>query len=303
MKPVRWRLLAPAVILTAAAACAAWSAWRGPSVSVDFFAVGQGDSELVSCGRRQMLIDGGPDLTVLSELGRVLPFTDRDLEYVVLTHPHADHLTGLIGVLRRYRVGRVLVPAGLRGAPSAAAFLRAVAENGAELTEMKAGDTAILCPDAELRALWPDPGRPTDWSVSDQANDGSLVLRLSAFCATPGAGGCRTVLFMGDAGAKTEQALRSAGAPLAADILKVGHHGSGGASSAEFLAGVSPRQAVIEVGRNSFGHPAPAVLRRLTSRGIGVIRTDAGGSRRLVLRPGPAGGLDKDGPRPYTGRK
>ncbi len=279
-------------LVLAASAAAYGLTLRDPGVSVDFFAVGQGDAELIRCGRSEMLIDGGPDLSVLAELGRALPFSDRTIEYLVLTHPHADHLTGLIGVLRRYRVGRVLVPYGIRQQHAAAGFIDAVAANGAELVEVKAGDKADICPSASVAVLWPfGAAPPSAADASDRVNDGSLVLRLDLRGAGSGTAGQRgAALFMSDVGADVERSIIASGAVLRADVIKVGHHGGNGSSSGALLDAVAPEQAVVEVGRNSFGHPAAALISRLESRGIRVRRTDRDGGVRFVFHPTPAVG-------------
>jgi beta-lactamase superfamily II metal-dependent hydrolase len=113
-----------------------------------------------------------------------------------------------------------------------------------------------------------------------------LVVRLSAFCAGPPAAepfGCPAVMFAGDASVEVERRLLAGGSRLSAQVLKVGHHGSNHSTSSAWLAAVSPAAAVIEVGKNAYGHPSFALLRRLLARGIRVWRTDLDGGIRAVL--------------------
>lgn len=256
-------------------AVVAWLALRGlpdGKLHVYFLDVGQGDAILVVApDGRQILVDGGPSPTaLLNELGAVLPFWDRSLDLVVLTHPDGDHITGLMPLLDRYRVGQVLdVPQSdtareaetWLGQLNRAAVPRIYAQRGARIP---VGDVllTVLHPGPELLI-----GTPPD------DNNNAIVLRLDY--------GETSILLTGDAEYDTEKALMAAGVPLRADVLKVGHHGSNGATSAAFVAAVVPRLAVVSAGAgDSFGHPHPAVLERLA--GIQVLRTDLHGRIELV---------------------
>ncbi len=264
------------VALALAAAIAAWS-WsychRAPSTIVDFLDVGQGDAERVRSGDQEILIDGGPDRTVLAALGRAMPFFDRTIEYVVLTHPHADHFIGLIEVLDRYSVRTVVLPATSDQSAGYEYFLQAVSQSGAAVTVARCGDTLALGL-ARLQVMAPCLAQPSSADPTD-ANQASAVLRLEAFG--------RRALFMADAQLGEVTDLLASDADLSADALKVGHHGSRFATTAELLRRVRPTEAVIEVGRNYFGHPAPVVLERLRQAGVRVWRTDRDDAIRLVI--------------------
>jgi competence protein ComEC len=244
-----------------------------PAATVDFFSVGQGDAILLQSGAVQMLVDGGPDESVLAELGRAMPFGDRDIEFMVLTHPHADHFTGLVGVLHRYHVHRVILSGAVNPTQAYGDFARAVADEHAEVRVAVAGD-AFDVGVSHVDVLAP----AADVSGVADLNDASIVLRASA------AG--ERVLLMGDATAVVERQLLDAGDDLRADILKVGHHGSRYSTSPEFLDAVSSRHAVIEVGRNSYGHPSRVTLKKLASRGIRIWHTDEDGDVRAIFRAG-----------------
>jgi competence protein ComEC len=261
--------------LLALVAVTAWLALRGlpdGQLHVYFLDVGQGDAILVAApDGRQILVDGGPSPTaLLNELGAVLPFWDRSLDLVVLTHPDGDHITGLIPLLERYRVGQVLDVPQSDTAPDAATWLENLAKHGVPRTYAQRG---MRLPVGDLTLTVLNPGATPLTGTASDGNNNAAVLRLDY--------GQTSLLLTGDAEQEAEADMLAAGLPLRADVLKVGHHGSNGSSSLPFLAAVTPRLAVIEVGTdNTFGHPHPDVLKRLA--GVEVLRTDRNGRIEVV---------------------
>ncbi len=266
-----WRWVATLALLAAVA----WLALRGlpdGKLHVYFLDVGQGDAILVvTPDGRQILVDGGPSPTaLLNQLGAVLPFWDRSLDLVVLTHPDSDHITGLIPLLTRYRVRQVLDTPLSDDATLAESWLGGLAQAGVQRTYAQRG-MRLLAGDAQLTVLHPGP-TPLTGTASDD-NNNAIVLRVDY--------GRTSLLLTGDAEREAEAELMAAGLPLAADVLKAGHHGSNGSSSAEFIAAAAPQIAIIQVGAgNDFGHPHPAVLERLA--GVKVLRTDLHGRIEIV---------------------
>lgn len=241
---------------------------------VHFLDVGQGDAILLRTpGGRTVLVDGGPDPVVLaSRVGRALPFWQRRIDLVVVTHPDSDHLAGLLGVIERYEVTQVLHGPMAGSTPLEQAWREALAERGIASMPATRGAVIAIGDTTALHVLHP-PGETPPGAEGDD-NSSSVVLRVVA-------GECR-LLLTGDIDAATEAALLAAGAPLDATVLKVSHHGSGGASTAPFVAAVAPQVAVISVGaENRFGHPAAATLERLEEQGIRVLRTDRDGTVTL----------------------
>lgn len=236
-------------------------------VTVDVFDVGQGDAVLISAGRTQMLIDGGPDRSILAKLGRRMPLFDRTIEYVVLTHPHADHFVGLSAVFERYDVGHVLHSGAVNDTPEFTEFLRKIS---ASRTTVTVDDRIVFDERASATVLAPHPG-----PSPEDVNEASVVIRLDALG--------RSALMMGDAGGPVEEALLASGDAKPVDILKVGHHGSRTASTAAFLAAIAPHDAIISVGRNRYGHPSAAALRRLETAGARIWRTDERGDIRIMF--------------------
>ena len=241
---------------------------------VYFLDVGQGDAILLRTpGGRVILVDGGPDpLLLTSRLGQILPFWQRRIDLLIVTHADQDHLLGLLPVLDRYRVAQVLEPPLLDESALTVQWREALAASGARVLPLSRGMQVTLGRDLRLEALHPPPATE---GLACEGNRCSLVLRAVM-------GRCR-LLLAGDIDARVEEELRAAGLPLGATLLKVAHHGAASATSAEFLAVVQPQLAVISVGRdNRFGHPADEVLRRLAGIGCRVLRTDLQGTVELI---------------------
>lgn len=259
----------------------------GGELTLAFLNVGQGDSSLIEIpnGREpiQILIDGGPDASVLRELGKILPPSDRYLDLLVMTHPQLDHFAGFLNVLERYDVGAFVSP-GRRGETGAYRELADLLAAGRVPYVVLTEGDAIRAGDSELAAFGPSPQE----RLSGELNNSSLVLMLSS--------GDLRALYTADIGADVEQRL-TRDYDLRAHILKVPHHGSRFSSSEAFLAEVQPAVAMIEVGTNTYGHPTPAALERLASVKARVFRTDADGTVRAVFRGGTielfTGGIDK----------
>ena len=242
---------------------------------VVFADVGNGDSVLiVSPAGRQVLVDGGPkpqDATRL--LGSALPFWDRSLDMVVLTHGHADHIAGLLEVLRRYDVGHVIEREAGHTSPDYLSWKQAVEKEGSVVTEARAGQVIDLGDGAFIEVVHP-PVTLMAGTESD-LNNASIVLRVVY--------GDVSFLLTGDIFVEAERNMLSRGMDARSTVLKVPHHGSRTSSSPEFIEQVSPSVAVISVGAdNRFGHPhaeALEVLRRyapqarvMTTRDRGTIR-------------------------------
>ncbi len=238
-----------------------------------FLDVGQGDSELIDLGSVEILVDGGKDARVLSELGRALSPGDRYIDLVISTHPDFDHFGGLIDVLENYEVGMVITN-GRRGVAEAYSdFERAIAEKNIPVIQVYAGDK-IQFGETVLKVLW-----PTKTAVAGKKVNESGIVFMLENQGPPGRASLRA-LYTADIGFETEQKLVKQ-YDLSAQVLKVGHHGSKYSTDKNFLAEVNPAISIIEVGKNSYGHPTEAVLGRLASIGAQVFRTDQNGVLKL----------------------
>ncbi len=238
------------------------------------FDVGQGDAIFIAApGGGQVLIDGGPDSTVLTRLGEVMPFWDRSIDAVILTHPHADHLDGLIAVLERYGVGVVVESGVEHSIAEYEVWRRKIRELGIPRIVAVRGGIMRLGGGARLDVLLPD--RPYDARRVRNIHEAAIVLKLS-FAST-------TALLMADAELSRERELLASGINIHADLLKVGHHGSKTSTSEVFLRAVRPRLAAISVGaKNRYGHPAGEVLDRLQAAGVEIFRTDRDGTVTFI---------------------
>ena len=223
---------------------------------VTFLDVGQGDAIFVQGpGGEQVLIDGGPDpLPVLRALGERMPFWDRSLDLVVLSHADADHLGGLPEVLRRYRVAAVLDNPYLHDSPGWREWQAILQDKGATVVQAREGQVVKLGKDVVLKVL--HPPEPPLGGTSADANNNATVLQLRY--------GDATFLFTGDVELAAELSMMGRGLELESTALKVAHHGSHSSTSEEFLEQVQPRLAVISAGQgNRFGHPTMEVMERL----------------------------------------
>lgn len=260
-----------------------WAEARRDRVFLHMFDVGQGDATLIEDGKTHILIDGGPNSGILAKLGKTLPFWDRSIDLIILTHPHADHLDGLLEVIKRYDVGMVIESGVNHSIPEYAVWRQALAEKRIRAVIAQAGQRAILPGGAHLDIFAP----PKNFSgISPRNIHEAMVVFELTYAST-------TALFMGDAEKPLERILVSSGRDLRADILKAGHHGSKTSSYEEFLGRVLPRFAVISVGRkNRYGHPHQEALDRLARFAGRILRTDQYGDitfvsdgRNFVLAP------------------
>lgn len=271
-------------------AFAVWSAvfWveaHQDLVFLYFFDVGQGDAIFIEApDGHQVLIDGGPDRTVLNRLGEVMPFWDRSIDILVLTHPQADHLTGLLEVLKRYNVGMVLESGVNHTIPEYQEWRELIRGRNIPAVIAERGQKIRLSDNVSLAVL--APFQPLAGLTIKKINEASVVLKFQFVSPVRNGisnGVSTTALLMADAEARLERQLIAAGNSLESDLLKVGHHGSKTSSREEFLRAVRPRLAVISAGRrNRYGHPHQEVLDRLESLSILVLRTDQDGDITLV---------------------
>ncbi len=251
-------------------------------LQVTFLNVGQGDAIYIRTPAGQdILIDGGPSPQLLAqELSKKMPFWDKTIELVVSTHADADHLTGLVEALKRYKIDQIVDP----GVPSDTDLYRQwrqlIAEKNVPDTAVSAGQRIRLAGGLEFDVL-----NPFDASITD-TNASCVVLGLDY--------GCISFLFTGDLPQASEQELIYRRLLPDTTVLKVAHHGSNGSTGSAFLAVTRPELAVIQVGKNNYGHPTPQVLSSLDSVCIsnGVFRTDTSGTitfltdgRTLWLKP------------------
>ena len=238
-----------------------------------FLNVGQGDAILIRTpDHKNILVDGGPDDTVIQELDKVLPIWDRQIDLLVLTHPQADHVTGLFAVLKRFKVKEIL-----------ATFVDYPTKTNEEWKRVAmSGEYTITWANASTdyyfnEMLW-DTLYPIEVPVSGETEDVNETSIVAQIIYKD-----HRILLTGDAGFDTEKELIEYYPDIQSDILKIGHHGSRYASSEEFLSIVQPEVAVIQVGENSYGHPSQDTLDRLEEVGADIYRTDIDDTIEVIL--------------------
>lgn len=239
---------------------------------VSFLDVGQGDSILIeSPSGHQILVDGGPSpAAVTFALGEALPFWDRSLDLVVLTHPQEDHLGGLIGVLERYQVGLLLDSGEECATEACQRFWELVEVKEIPHREAEAGMRVELGGRMRIEVCHPPPELLQ--GTGSDSNNNSVVLKVAMERAS--------LLLTGDIEEEGERVLLASGQPLRSLVLKAPHHGSATSLTARFLREVSPQLVVISVGENKFGHPSPETLAKLSS--LTTLRTDEEGTIEVV---------------------
>jgi beta-lactamase superfamily II metal-dependent hydrolase len=270
------------------------SASAAENLTAHFIDVGQGDSILLQFNGKSILIDGGP-----AEMGSRLKEYLRSqnishLDLLILTHPHDDHIGGLVAVLEDFPVKRPWTTAKNDSSLIYKRFRALMEKKNISYSLAYAGQEIDLDPALKIEVLWPPQGgvsggenlsrnaaMKNPWesivvrAISGDMNQNSLVLRISY--------GWISLLLMGDADTVVENSLVSSGFNLSSQILKVGHHGGTSASRSEFLEKVRPAVSVISVGEgNLYGYPTKRTLDALQAVGSRVYRTDTCGDIEII---------------------
>lgn len=270
---VGMKLATGGMVLTAVL-LAAWGVEQPDGLlHVAFLDVGQGDAIFIQMpSGRQILVDGGLYPTVLNDqLGRQLPFWDRQLDMVVATHPDADHVAGLVELFDRYTIDQLITNGeGMGAGEYYDQVLQAAETAESAIHPALAGEVIVIEDGVRLEVL-----HPGALLTPQNRNNNSVTLRLVY--------GDFTLLLTGDAEAEAEQTMLENGRSLQAIALKAGHHGSSSSSTLPFLQAVQPQIMVISAGLdNRYGHPHAEVLQRAADMGTAVLRTDELGTIELL---------------------
>ncbi len=238
-----------------------------------FLDVGQGDSSLIIMpGGPKLLIDGGqPNGKLQANLENILPVNDRYIDLVMISHPQLDHFGGFVELVKDYKVGAVLLGGQTSQSSAWQELELVIREKEVARITLFSGDR-IKYLDSQISILSPEKN---GWARD--VNDLSLVALLESEGAK--------VLFTGDISDETERRIADK-YDVDADILKVSHHGSKYSSDWKFLSSVTPLISVIEVGKNSYGHPTGQTLARLASFGSQIYRTDLNGLVKITANDG-----------------
>jgi len=242
--------------------------------SVSFLSVGQGDASLIKLPAGNILIDAGPNNSVIDALNRELPFYDRVIDLFILSHPSKDHYTGFFDILERHKVRMVMLN---NPYYSLSSYQKLI-------SELKKKNILFIKGEKGVKVKW-DNNQNALLVVYPQKmekfekdpNRFSLILNLDL--------GKNSFIFTGDIGSKEEEKISPFLTSLVRfpAVLKVAHHGSKYSSSQRFLEALQPIIAVIPVGENSYGHPHQEVLERLKKVGADIFRTDLDGIIRFKI--------------------
>ncbi|MFH0792234.1 MAG: MBL fold metallo-hydrolase [bacterium] len=241
---------------------------RPSALKVEFFDIGQGDAILIITPlRHKILIDGGPDNAILEKLNTAMPFWDRRLDAIILTHPDHDHMGGLIEVIKNYNVGNVIMPETNKSNEEIKEWQSALKTEQANVRYGVSGNK-LISGNVYLNIIHPKVKTITN-SKKTSVNEDAIVARLSFDKIS--------YLFTSDINGGTEKEIIKAGYNLKSSILKIPHHGSASSTTDAFLKSVSPSVAIISVGENNYGHPSEAVFKRMANYDIKILRTDISG--------------------------
>ena len=237
----------------------------GSTLEVHYLDIGQGDCTLIRNGEHAMLIDAGNN----SKGTQVQAYLEHQgidhLDYVIGTHPDADHIGGLDVILYKFDCDTILMPDYSKDTRTYEDVIQAVREKDYSITYPVAG-TVYALGEAQVTIVC-----PVKDDYGSNANDYSVGVRVEF--------GENSFLFTGDAEEHSEEDMVESGEVLQADVYKAAHHGSRTASTEEFLQAVQPSYAVISCGEgNTYGHPHAEVLNRFREMGIQIFRTDDQGT-------------------------
>lgn len=288
----RWKIVFILLLLFNAFLWLAYFSRPDQAVHLIACDVGQGDALLITQGQTQVLIDGGPNNRILDCLSRHLPFWDRRLELVILTHPESDHYQGLIEVLRRYQVNYFLASSLENPAQSYQAFKEVVGESAPKILD-PALHSRFKLGGLSLSVLWPTAAflaENLDPVIASPAKQSSSVLGTATSSLSPNDFSIVTLLsysdftalFTGDIGPSVIDDFLAVNQLSPVNYLKVPHHGSKNGLTPELLKIASPQYAIISVGKNPWGHPHQEVLDLLNNANAQILRTDQLGDIELI---------------------
>lgn len=233
-------------------------------LTVSYIDVGQGDSILVEQGGKDMLIDTGTNESRDALMNYLKKRNVKKLDYLVLTHPHEDHIGGAEEVIKNYDVGSLFMPKATANTKTFKYLVQEMKEKGLKAAQPEPG-YKFNVGSAQCMVLGPINVNSKD------LNTYSIVLKLTFKDAK--------FMFTGDSQSSNEKDMIAKGFDLSADVLKLGHHGSHTSTSNAWLDAVKPKYAVVSCGKgNDYGHPHKVTMDKLKKRNIPVYRTDQDGT-------------------------
>jgi competence protein ComEC len=235
-------------------------------LNIYFFDVGQGDAELIQKANWQILVDGGPDDIVIERISNVMPIDDRKIETIIITHPHADHITGLIEVINRYEIEKIILTKVGYESATYKSLLELIDKKKIKTITPKIGDVEYLFDQGKITYLW--PGEEVS-RFENNLNNSSIVFRFDY--------GDFNCIFSGDAEIEswTEIFKKQKNNLPDIDVIKIPHHGSRTGLNENMTNIMRPNIAIISLGlNNKYGFPHQEILDILAKNKTRVYRTD-----------------------------
>lgn len=266
-------MIAFALTIIVAISLLAWPGLADGKLTVWYLDVGQGDAILMRLPAGEwILTDGGPDAVILDRLGEIMPFYEKEIELVILTHPHADHINGLLEILNRYKVNNLLLTGVNYNYVAYRQMMEIAKLKNVRLIYPRQGEDLRLGKTA-IDLIYPENnliGR----SFSN-INNSSIVYRLIF--------GNFKAFFSGDLEMEEEMKLLAREKlQLSANLLKAGHHASKTSNTQDFLQRIKPLTVVVSCGiNNTFKHPFAGTLENFKKAGAEIFRTDLDGTIRI----------------------
>lgn len=235
------------------------------NVKIHYIDVGQGDSTLIQVRDKNILIDAGPRSSAEDLVKYLKDINIQKLDYVIATHPHEDHIGGMVSIIKTFKIGEFYAPKKTATTKTFENMIKELQNKKLKIQVAKAGNEISLNSNSKLEFLAPNN------SDYEEINDYSAVTKLTYED--------NSFIFMGDAERLSEKEILQKGSNVKAQVIKLGHHGSSTSSSKEFLDKVDPKYAIISCGKNNdYGHPHKETINELKNRNIKYFRTDTNGT-------------------------
>ncbi|MFA7600964.1 MAG: MBL fold metallo-hydrolase [Patescibacteria group bacterium] len=250
------------------------------NLKIYFLESGQADSILIKTPEKQnIIIDLGSQIG-LKKLNQKIPWWDKKINLLIITHPHDDHIAGIPLLLEKYKIEKIIFTGIECETPLYQEILKQIKNKKIDLLIPQEKQKIILGKKCELNFLYPQES--LNKKTIENLNNSSIINQLK----------CNGIisLFMGDAEEIVEKKILEKNYNLKSDILKIGHHGSISSSHQEFLEKVKPKISIIMVGeKNKFNHPHLRTIKKLQKIGSLIFRTDLNGTITVKVEEGKIG--------------